>query len=103
MLAYMAVLLWEILRANFGVMKVIASSADKISPAIIEIKIPIRHAFFRVLLANSITLTPGTITVDTSDDGQFLVHCLDRSMADGIESSKFVKLIGKMEAVLGNA
>lgn len=50
----------------------------------------------RILLANSITLTPGTITVSLSDD-EYVVHCLDKSLAQGIDSSIFVELLEKME------
>ena len=51
----------------------------------------------RFLLANSITLTPGTITVAVDGD-KFIVHCLDKTLAEGIESSVFVKLLEKIEA-----
>ena len=50
----------------------------------------------RVLLANSITLTPGTITVSVEDD-RFCVHCLDKELAEGMETSIFVKLLKEME------
>ena len=50
----------------------------------------------RVLLANSITLTPGTITVSVEDD-RFCVHCLDKELAEGMETSVFVKLLKEME------
>ena len=49
------------------------------------------------MLANSITLTPGTITVDLKD-GEYLVHCYDKSMGDGIDESGFVTLLRKLEA-----
>ena len=50
----------------------------------------------RVMLANSITLTPGTITADLTE-GRFWVHALTKEMAEGLEESYFVKLIAKME------
>ena len=52
----------------------------------------------RVMLANSITLTPGTITVSLTDQ-ELLVHCLDKSLAEGMEDSEFVKLLEKLEGV----
>jgi multicomponent Na+:H+ antiporter subunit E len=52
----------------------------------------------RVILANSITLTPGTITVSLTDD-HLLVHCLDKSLAEGMEDSVFVRLLQKMEEI----
>ena len=52
----------------------------------------------KVVLANSITLTPGTITVSVENDS-FCVHCLDRELAEGMEDSVFVELLLEMEAV----
>ena len=49
-----------------------------------------------MLLANSITLTPGTITVDVQDD-LFLVHCLDATYAQGIEDSEMQRRIARLE------
>ena len=51
----------------------------------------------KVLLANSITLTPGTITVSV-EDNRFCVHCLDRELAEGLEDSAFVELLKEIEA-----
>ena len=50
----------------------------------------------RVILANSITLTPGTITVSLTEQ-ELLVHCLDKTLAEGMEDSSFVKLLKKLE------
>ena len=49
-----------------------------------------------MLLANSITLTPGTITIEQRED-EYTVHCLDSSFIEGIEKSTFVKLLERME------
>ena len=59
--------------------------------------VDIQSEFLRFVLANSITLTPGTITVDV-DDNHFCVHALDYTLAEGIEDSVFIKLLRKMEA-----
>jgi multicomponent Na+:H+ antiporter subunit E len=50
----------------------------------------------KVMLANSITLTPGTITVSV-EDNHYCVHCLDRELGAGIENSVFVELLEKIE------
>ena len=55
-----------------------------------------KSKFLQVVLANSITLTPGTITVDIEGD-EFDVYCLDLTMADGIEDSIFVRELVKAE------
>ena len=51
-----------------------------------------------MVLANSITLTPGTITI-RMEGNEFYVHCLDKEFAEGMESSIFVELLSKMEAM----
>lgn len=68
-----------------------------VEPALIEFETHFKNDTSRFLLANSITLTPGTITVAVEGD-RFIVHCLDRTLAEGIESSVFVKLLEKIEA-----
>ena len=57
-----------------------------------------RTGLAKVMLADSITLTPGTITVSVEND-RFCVHCLDRELAEGMEDSVFVGLLLEMEAV----
>ena len=50
----------------------------------------------KVILADSITLTPGTITVSVEGD-RFCVHCLDWEFAEGMEASVFVTYLEEME------
>jgi len=50
-----------------------------------------------VLLANSITLTPGTITVTLEED-VYRIHCLDESFVDGLGGGRILKILEKMEA-----
>mgnify|MGYP003293873687 FL=1 len=57
---------------------------------------PLKSHFLQVILADSITLTPGTITVRLNEE-KFEVHCLDESMAKGIDDSIFVKMLKKWE------
>ena len=86
----------EIMKANFAVVKMIMSSKYEIEPVVVKFKTNLKTRPARILLANSITLTPGTITVSLSDD-EYVVHCLDKSLAQGIDSSIFVELLEKME------
>ena len=58
--------------------------------------VPIKNEILLTVLANSITLTPGTITVDI-ENSTFCVHALDKDLAQGIEDLIFVKLLVKME------
>ena len=95
-LHYIFVLIVEIMKANFAVVKMIMSSKYEIEPVVVKFKTNLKTRPGRILLANSITLTPGTITVSLSDD-EYVVHCLDKSLAQGIDSSIFVELLEKME------
>lgn len=94
--AYIAVLIWEIIKANISVLKYIHKGNGKIDPVIVHFTSDLESDLSRTVLANSITLTPGTITVSLKGR-EFYVHCLDRSMADGIDTSVFVKRLRRME------
>ena len=96
-LLFMGVLLREIARANLGVLKLILSPRYEPEPALVYFKTDLKSGICKVLLANSITLTPGTITVSVEGD-EFCVHCLDQELADGVEDSVFVELLKEMEA-----
>ena len=97
-LQYVFVLITEIIKANFAVIRMIMSSRYEIEPAIVRFKTDLKTTPARVLLANSITLTPGTITVSLEED-EYVVHCLDKELAEGINSSVFVTLLRKLERV----
>ncbi len=98
LLHYVFVLVVEILKANGAVFKMIYSAKYRIEPAVVHFKTTLHSTFARVLLANSITLTPGTITVSLKDD-EYVVHCLDKELAEGLDSSIFVKLLERIEAI----
>ena len=70
--------------------------ASKPDPVIVEFHSGLPTDFQNALLANSITLTPGTFTLIQEGD-RFVVHCLRREYADGIEVSTFVELLGKVK------
>lgn len=95
-LQYVFVLVKEIVKANYAVIKMIMSSRYEIEPVIVKFKTDLKTAPARILLANSITLTPGTITVSLEGD-EYVVHCLDKELAKGINSSIFVTLLRQLE------
>ena len=97
-LHYIFILLKEILKANVVVFKMVYSAKYHFEPAVVHFTTSLNSTFARVLLANSITLTPGTITVSLIDN-EYVVHCLDKELADGIDSSIFVKLLERIENV----
>jgi len=94
---FLCVLLREIVIANCNVIRLVLSPKYMPEPAMVYFRTKLHSGFARVLLANAITLTPGTITVSLVE-GEYCIHCLDKSYADGIESSEFVTLLEKMEA-----
>ncbi|MBR4964939.1 MAG: Na+/H+ antiporter subunit E [Lachnospiraceae bacterium] len=96
LLCYVFVLLIEILKANWGVVRLIYTSRYEIEPVMVTFKSPLKSKFLNVILANSITLTPGTITV-SMEENVFTVHCLDKELAAGMDDSVFVHLLEKME------
>ena len=96
LIQYVFILVKEILKANFAVIRIITSSRYELEPAVVRFKTDLKSAPARIMLANSITLTPGTITVSLTGD-EYVVHCLDKSLAEGINSSIFVTLLRRLE------
>jgi multicomponent Na+:H+ antiporter subunit E len=78
---FLPYLLVAVVRANFGMAAVVLDPRLPIDPQMVRIPAP-EGRLARALLANSITLTPGTLTVDVTDD-ELVVHALtDRTRAD---------------------
>lgn len=97
-LYYVVTLVVEIVRANIAVIHLILSQREIVEPVMVTFRTTLKSKAARVLLANSITLTPGTITVSLRDDN-LVVHCLDKSLAEGMEDSIFVKMLEKLEGI----
>lgn len=93
---YGIVLIREIIGANLTAFRMILTRKETMEPVIVRIHTDLKTEAAKVILANSITLTPGTITVSMSGQ-ELLVHCLDKSLSEGMEDSVFVKLLRKME------
>ena len=97
-LLYLGNLLIEIVRANVSVCHFVLSDRDEIHPVMVSFHTTLKSGLARVILTNSITLTPGTITVSLQGD-EVIVYCLDRSLAEGMENSSFVKMLEHMERI----
>ncbi len=74
----------EIVKSNIEVMRRIVSPRLDISPQIFHVTPTQKSATGLVTHANSITLTPGTVTVEIEEDGRFLIHALTREFAEGV-------------------
>ena len=95
---YVFLLLKEICKANLAVCRLILTRKEVVEPVLVKVHTDLKTETARVMLANSITLTPGTITVAMTED-DLLVHCLDKSLSEGMEDSTFVRLLQKLEEV----
>jgi len=69
--------------------------AMPIRPGIVRVHSRLRTASARTALATSITLTPGTLTVDVTSDGVFYVHWIEVSTLDEQEAAK--RIVGRFE------
>lgn len=95
-LAYAVLLIREIIKANLAIIPRILTVEEEMDPIIVKIRTTLKSDFTKMLLANSITLTPGTITVELEGD-EYTIHCLDTSLAEGLEGSDIEKALKKLE------
>lgn len=95
-LLYWPWLLWEILKANIDVTKRVLGFAE-ISPTMVRIKATQKTDLGIVIFANSITLTPGTISIDVDEDGYILVHALSRDGTEGLEGGEMDRRVTELE------
>ena len=95
-ICYGATLLAEIFKANVTVMKMILDKNFEPQPQLVHFESGLKETRHRVALADSITLTPGTITCQLEGD-RYLVHCLDGSLVSGLDDGVFVNALSRME------
>ncbi len=88
LIRYLIVLAVEIMKANIMVAKIVLQPKIDIKPGIIEVPIRTQTDVGITAIANTITLTPGTLTIDVSDDKKVLyVHSIDATDPEGVASS----------------
>ena len=93
---YAYLLLTEIVKANVAVGHMILTQREEMEPVLVRFHTDLKSDLARVILANSITLTPGTITVTIEGD-ELTVHCLDKSLAEGLKNSIFEQQLREFE------
>lgn len=83
---YFLWMLWQILLANIAILKLALSpnALQHVDPSIVHFKTKLKSNFAKFLLANSITLTPGTVTIKISGD-DFYVHAINEEAAAGLD------------------
>lgn len=93
---YIIMLVKEVVVSNFHVAKIVLSPKIEISPQVVIIQTKIKSDFHKTIFANSITLTPGTITISL-DNNKITVHCLKQEFASSLTNTAFEKIILNIE------
>jgi len=98
---YVPWLIWEIVKANTWLLYLVfhPRMMDKIDPRIIKFDGRLKGEMANLTFANSITLTPGTITVYVDLDGEYTVHAIDAKSASGLPGEmrdKVAKTFGEI-------
>jgi multicomponent Na+:H+ antiporter subunit E len=94
LLVYLVIFTWECIKANFDVAYRVLHPRMPIKPGIVKVKLNLQSDFARTMLANSITMTPGTISVDILED-EIFVHWIYVKSEDPDEYSQ--KIAGRFE------
>jgi len=88
-LVYLAVLGWEIAKANLDVAYRVVHPRMPIKPGVVMIKTGLKSDIAKMILANSITLTPGTFTLDVGGD-RLLIHWINVKTTDTEEATQVI-------------
>lgn len=98
LIVYVFVFLWELIKANVDMAKRCFGGCRNVNPGVIKVPVDLNGDYAEAMLANSITLTPGTITLDIAEqDGQtyYYIHWIDVTETDGKKAGDIIK--GRME------
>jgi multicomponent Na+:H+ antiporter subunit E len=97
---YLFIFIWECLKANIDVAYRVLHPAMPIRPGIVKVKTTLKSDMAKMLLANSITMTPGTISVDIIDDYLYIhwiyIRSEDPEVYTGIITGAFEKYIKRI-------
>lgn len=92
---YVIWLIIEIIKAGLHVAYVIISPGKQVQACILKFKVDLPSAHAKMILGNSITLTPGTLTIDIKGD-EFIVHALTQKSYEGISSDVMPRKVLKL-------
>ena len=98
MVVYFFVFSWYVLKGGMDVVYRVLHPNMPIHPGIVRVRTELQTDTGRIVLANSITLTPGTLTVDVTADGVFYVHWLNVLSTDAEQASE--RIVGRFERIL---
>ena len=88
-IVYIPVFFWEMIKANFDVAYRVLHPRMPINPGVVLIKTDLKSDSGKLALANSITLTPGTLTMDVEGDGM-LIHWINVKSTDTEEATRMI-------------
>ena len=95
-IVYIPWLLWEIILANVEIAYLVLSPKPLVDPQIVRFKNDLKTDLGIVTLAHSITLTPGTVTVEANRE-EFVIHAIWQKSADGIIGGEMQQKVKKIE------
>ncbi len=98
---FLVVVTVEVVKSGIATLKFVVEKEINIQPQIVVFKVPIKNEFLKIILANAITLTPGTITLHIEED-RFYVHAFDYTLGQELQDSVLIKVLKKMEDDLEN-
>lgn len=93
---------WELLKANLDVAFRALGAGPRVNPGIVKVPVGLTSDYGKAMLADSITLTPGTITMEiTEEAGQtyYYIHWIDVKETDGVKAGDAIK--GTLEKWVG--
>ncbi len=93
---YLPWLLWKIILANFEIAYLVLHPKSLIDPQIIRFETDLKTDLGIVTLANSITLTPGTVTVEANKE-EFVIHAIWQKSAEGIIGGEMQRKVKEIE------
>jgi multicomponent Na+:H+ antiporter subunit E len=99
LIRYLLWLVWNIITANIEVARIILHPRMPVDPQLFRFRTELKKPFAQVVVANSITLTPGTVTVDLKDQ-EFLVHSLAPDSASALVGANLQNVVA---AVFGES
>jgi len=95
-ISYTGWLMWQLVLANIDVLKATTSQELDIDPKVVRFYFRVDNPMAYVVLANSITLTPGTVTLNVDDEGLFEIHALTVGAAEGVLDGSFQKKVADL-------
>lgn len=95
LLRFWAYLVWQIVLANVDVASRVLGLRP-ISPTLVRLPLPLKTDLGRVIYANSITLTPGTVSLEVDSD-TVLVHALSKEAAADLQAGRMARLVPDIE------